>query len=153
MPATHTGGGPEAFEMTDRAAAAMLRSHGHGTLSLADGGEAYAVPMSYGYDGDCYFVFRQPREQSRKVAAIEATERAALLVTDVRSKHDWASVLAEGPVEEVPDAEWDSLLAALEGNAWFPSVFSETDPMQRFRGYRLVPERVTGRRGADYEAD
>lgn len=153
MAAPDTGDRPDEFEMTRAEAESMLRTHGHGTLSLADGGEAYAVPMSYGYDGDCYFVFRQPGEQSRKLTAIQATDRAALLVTDIRSKHDWASVLAEGPVEEVPDAEWDSLRAALEGNAWFPSLFSETDPMQRFRGYRLVPERVTGRRGADYEGD
>lgn len=30
----------------------VLRDVGHGVLSLTDDGEPYAVPRSFGYDGD-----------------------------------------------------------------------------------------------------
>jgi nitroimidazol reductase NimA-like FMN-containing flavoprotein (pyridoxamine 5'-phosphate oxidase superfamily) len=142
------------FEMTDTEVEDLLQRQGHGTLSLASGGQAYAVPMSFGYADDrLYFVFRRPREQSRKLTYIEATDRASFTVTDVASKHDWASVLVEGPVREVAEDDWDELFEAVEGNAWFPSLFSETDPMQSFVGYELLAERKTGRKGTDYDPE
>jgi nitroimidazol reductase NimA-like FMN-containing flavoprotein (pyridoxamine 5'-phosphate oxidase superfamily) len=142
------------FGMTDEAVERMLRTADFGVLSLATDGEAYAVPMSFGYDGEgLYFVFRRPAERSRKVEAVEGTERATFVVAAVTTKHDWASVLVEGPVRPIEEGEWPSLLDALGEDAWFPSVFSETDPRKGFLGYYLRAERKTGRRGADYDAD
>jgi nitroimidazol reductase NimA-like FMN-containing flavoprotein (pyridoxamine 5'-phosphate oxidase superfamily) len=140
------------FEMSDREVEELLERRGYGTLSLASDGQAYAVPMSFGYADDrLYFVFRRPDERSRKLTYIEETDRASFLVMDVASKHDWASVLVEGPVHEVPEDDWDALFEAVEGNAWFPSLFSETDPMQSFVGYELLAERRTGRKGGSYD--
>lgn len=49
--------------------------------------------MSFGYEGeDLDFVFRRPAERSRKVEFAETTERAAFVVSSVRTKHDWAGV-------------------------------------------------------------
>lgn len=148
---TDTGRPDRQFEMSEDEIDAVLRRCGHGTLSLARDGEAYAVPMSFGFDGDrLYFVFRRPAERSRKLEFVEETERASFLVSDVDSKDDWGSVLVEGRLEAVGGGDWDALLEAVEGNAWFPSLFSETDPMQDFLGYALTPEFVSGRRGTAY---
>ena len=143
--------GERKFEMSDREVERMLRTAGYGALSLAANGEAYAVPMSYGYDGEgLYFVFRRPAERSRKLEFIEETDRAAFVISSVTTKHDWASVVVEGPVIPVRDEDWSTLLEALEETAWFPSVFSETDPRRDFLGYYLVAERATGRKGGDF---
>jgi hypothetical protein len=146
--------GERKFEMSDEEIERMLRTAGYGVLSLAANGEAYAVPMSYGYDGEgLYFVFRRPAERSRKLEFIEETDRAAFVATDVSTKHDWASVVVEGPVVPVDDGDWSDLLEAIEESAWFPSVFSETDPRRDFLGYYLVAERATGRKGGDFTLD
>lgn len=140
------------YEMDESEIETLLQGQGHGTLSLAADGQAYAVPMSFGYATDrLYFLFRRPQEQSRKLTFIEETDRASFLVTDVGSKHDWASVLIEGPVKEVPEDAWEALVDAIDANAWFPSLFSETDPMQSLVGYELLAERKTGRKSAGYD--
>jgi nitroimidazol reductase NimA-like FMN-containing flavoprotein (pyridoxamine 5'-phosphate oxidase superfamily) len=114
-------------------------------------GEAYAVPMSFGYDGEgLYFIFRRPAARSRKLEFIRGTDRAAFVVSWLTTKHDWASVVVEGPVVPIEDDGWPELLDTIGENAWFPSIFSETDPRKDFVGYYLVAERATGRRGADF---
>lgn len=144
--------GERKFEMTDEEVERMLRAADYGVLSLAADDEAYAIPMSFGYDGEgLYFVFRQPAERSRKLEFIEETGRAAFVVSSVATKHDWASVVVEGPVMSVRDEDWSVLLETLGEDAWFPSVFSETDPRRDFLGYYLAAERTAGRKGADFE--
>lgn len=143
--------GERRFEMSEREVEQVLKTAKYGVLSLAVADEAYAVPMSFGYDGEgLYFVFRRPATGSRKLEFVEGTGRATFVVADVATKHDWASVLVEGPIGPVDDGEWPALLDALDEGAWFPSVFSETDPREDFLGYYLVAERATGRKGADY---
>ena len=149
-----TPSGERKFEMTDEEVERMLRSADYGVLSLADDDEAYAIPMSFGYDGEgLYFVFRRPAERSRKLEFIEETERAAFVISSVTTKHDWASVVVEGPVMPVRDEDWSALLGALDETAWFPSIFSETDPRQDFVGYYLVVEQATGRKGGEFALD
>ncbi len=129
----------------------MLQTARHGVLSLAVDDEAYAVPMSFGYDGEgLYFIFRRPATGSRKLEFIRETDRAAFVVSSMATKHDWASVVVEGPVVPVDDDGWSALLDAFGEDVWFPSIFSETDPREDFVGYYLVAERATGRKGADY---
>jgi nitroimidazol reductase NimA-like FMN-containing flavoprotein (pyridoxamine 5'-phosphate oxidase superfamily) len=151
MSTPQTPPGERKFEMTEEEVERMLRTVGYGVLSLAANDEAYAVPMSYGYDGEgLYFVFRRPAERSRKLEFIEETDRATFVVSSVRAKHDWASVVVEGPVVPVDDEDWSELLEAIEESAWFPSIFSETEPRQDFLGYYHVAERTTGRKGGDF---
>lgn len=75
------------------------------------------------------------------------------MVTDVATKHDWASVVVEGPVAPVRDEDWSDLLDVLDGSTWFPSIFSETEPLREFPGYYLAVERATGRKGGDFAPD
>lgn len=125
---------------------AFLREHGIGVLSLADRSEAYGVPISFGYDGDClYFVFLRG-ETSRKETFAEATTRATLTAFDVAGRHEWESVVVAGRLREADEDEWDALVAAMGDNAWFPSLFSESEPMRGIAGWVLEVDAATGLR-------
>ncbi|MDS0297739.1 pyridoxamine 5'-phosphate oxidase family protein [Halogeometricum sp. S1BR25-6] len=124
----------------------FLREHGVGVLSLADEGEAYGVPISFGYDGEhLYFVFLRG-ETSRKETFAEATTRATLTAFDVAGRHAWESVVVAGRLEAVAEDEWDAVVDAMEDNAWFPSLFSESEPMRGIAGWVLEIDEATGLR-------
>jgi nitroimidazol reductase NimA-like FMN-containing flavoprotein (pyridoxamine 5'-phosphate oxidase superfamily) len=134
-------------EMDDATARAFLREQGFGVLSLAVEDTAYGVPISYGSDGDAerlYFVFLRPGERSRKERFAEATERASFLVFDVPSREEWRTVIAAGTLRVVDDDEWPAVRAALDDNAWFPTLFSETEPMRDIVGWALDVDEVSG---------
>jgi len=134
-------------EMTRETAGEILSREGYGVLSLADDGIAHSLPMSFGYDGDrLYFVFLQSTADSRKAWYAERTARASFTVVAARGKHDWESVVVSGPLDPVEDDEWPAMRAALEDNAWFPSLFSEAEPMTDVRGWSLLIESISGRR-------
>lgn len=124
----------------------FLREQGVGVLSLTNGQEAYGVPVSFGYNGgdSLYFVFLRIGEQSKKEQFAEQTERASFTVYDVNSKHVWTSVIVSGALHQIPDSEWDELEIAIEDNAWYPSLFSEAEPMQDIQGWELRMDEVTG---------
>jgi hypothetical protein len=134
--------------MADDEVDAFLREQGIGVLSLTDGSEAYGVPVSFGYDGEgsLYFVFLRVGERSKKAEFARGTERASLTVYDVESKHVWTSVIATGSLRQIDDEEWGELEAAIGDNAWYPSLFSESEPMQDIQGWELRIEEATGQR-------
>jgi hypothetical protein len=124
----------------------FLAEHGVGLLSLTDGAEAYAIPVSYGYDGakTLYFVFLRLGEHSKKERFARQTNCASLTVYEAPSKHTWRSVIASGPIAEIDDDEWPTLRDAIAETAWYPSLFSEAAPMRDLTGWRLDIETVTG---------
>ncbi|WP_245758277.1 pyridoxamine 5'-phosphate oxidase family protein [Halogeometricum limi] len=125
----------------------FLRSQGVGVLSLADDGEAYGVPLSFGYDGErLYFVYLRPEETSKKEAFAAETQRASFTCFDAAGKHDWRSVVVEGSIRPIADDEWSTLSETMAENAWFPSLFSEVEPMQDILGWVLDIESATGLR-------
>ena len=131
--------------MTDAEIDAYLAEQGTGILSLADGGDAYAVPISFGYEpGRAVFAYWQFRSESRKVAFSEATERACLAVYDIESQSDWRSVLAFGPMTELSTGEWTEVGALMDENAWSPDL-SDVGPRRlSIVGYELEIEEATG---------
>jgi hypothetical protein len=139
----------QGIEMEEADAEELLRKEGVGVLSLADEGQAYGIPVSFGYaDGHIYFVFLRPGEESRKLSFAEATTEASFLVFERPSKHNWESVIARGTLRRVGDDEWDRLVDAMADNAWFPSLFAETEPMQDLVGFDLAVESITGMQSA-----
>jgi hypothetical protein len=135
----------QGIEMEAAAAEALLREEGVGVLSLADDSLAYCVPVSFGYaDRSIYFVFLQPGEDSEKIAFAEATREASFLAFTRPSRHNWQSVIARGPIHRLDEGEWDGLVEAMGDNAWFPSLFAETQPMQDLVGYELHVDSLTG---------
>ncbi|WP_101296368.1 pyridoxamine 5'-phosphate oxidase family protein [Halegenticoccus soli] len=137
--------------MNEREAKAFLRERGTGVLSLADDGVAYGVPISFGYDGDSrlYFAFVGFGERSKKSELSERTERASFVVYEANTPDDWRSVIVEGPIAEVERSDRPAAMEAFEDNAWYPSLFSEADPMQKLRIWGLRAESVSGLKGED----
>ncbi|SFF86750.1 Pyridoxamine 5'-phosphate oxidase [Halopelagius inordinatus] len=137
-------------EMTTEEVDEFLRERGIGVLSLAAGDDAYGVPLSFGYDGDrLYFIYLRTAETSEKERFTEQTKRASFTAFEVSGKHRWRSVVVQGEIRRVTDDEWDALVAAMDDNAWFPSAFSEAEPMQDLVGWTLEKASATGRRGDD----
>lgn len=139
--------GIQGNEMDDETARQFLHDQGFGVLSLADDGVAYGIPISYGYDmeSEClYFVFLRPGEKSQKERFSEATERASFLVFDVPSRDEWRTVIAAGTLRAVDDDEWPAVRDALDDNAWFPTLFAESEPMRDILGWALEVDDVSG---------
>ncbi|MFB6218806.1 MAG: pyridoxamine 5'-phosphate oxidase family protein [Halobacteriaceae archaeon] len=135
-----------AVPMSEESIDELLREQGYGVLSLARGGEAYAVPMSFGYDGDRLFcAFLRTGEESTKAAFADATDRASLLVSDVTGRRQWRSALVRGPLAALDDGQWAAAADAVRENAWYPQLFAEATPARGVRWWVLDPEDVSGR--------
>jgi len=116
----------------------FLREQGVGVLALSDRDVPYALPLSFGYDGESrlYFTYLLFGAQSKKEDLSERVERARFLVYSAESMHEWRSVLLTGELGEVPDEDWNELRTAME-NAWHPNLFSAATPMRGVKGYRF----------------
>lgn len=135
-------------EMGDGEIDTALREIGYGTLALARDGEAYGVPVSFGYDGERVFLnLIRFGEESEKIDFAERTDRACLTATDVESRYDWRSVVVTGPLEEVADGEAEYVRGVMDDNAWHPSLYAtaRASPMTGVRRTELRMENVTGR--------
>lgn len=130
---------------------AFLGERGAGVLALADGGDAYAVPISYGYaDGRLYFAFFRFADEPRKEAYAGSTRTACLAVYEAESATRWQSVLARGPIEPVPPDRWDEVGAAMGESAWSPDLSSVGPRRQTVGTYVLAVEEATGMKGPGY---
>ncbi|WP_276300073.1 pyridoxamine 5'-phosphate oxidase family protein [Halorussus lipolyticus] len=132
--------------MESKASAEFLEGQGWGCLTLADGGEAYSVPLSFGYDGDSTLYFQvQTDDDSDKMAYLDATTTATFLVPEVQPP-EWSSVIVRGAVEKVPDDEADEAYSAFADNAWFPACpwTNDKDPAE-VEFYKLEADELTGR--------
>lgn len=124
----------------------LLRTHQTGSLALADSDEAYAIPVAYHYeDGVVYFRLGE-HEGSEKMAFLDATERACLLVYDYDAEADtsWSIVvrgaLSRVGAEELPALDERSLdYAPLRV---FGEDIGDLEPV----GVRLDIDEITGRR-------
>ena len=133
--------------MTDAEVDAFLTEQGTGVLALADGGSAYAVPISFGYEtGRAVFAYWRFGSGSRKTEYTDATERACLTVHDVVSGREWRSVLARGPLRELPADEWADLGGLIDDNAWSPDFAGVGDRQLSVVGYQLRIDEATGLR-------
>ncbi|MBX0295576.1 pyridoxamine 5'-phosphate oxidase family protein [Haloarcula nitratireducens] len=136
--------------MSEDEVAAHLRETPHGVLSLADGGDAYAIPVFHHYeDGALYFRLGETPD-SRKAAYIETTETATYVVYEAAATDDpeeqqgW-SVLARGPVREVPSD--DPAYDAVSINERFSPIriFDEALDDVELTLYELSIEELAGR--------
>ncbi len=137
---------PPDVQMAPKASAELLEGQGWGCLTLADGGEAYSVPLSFGYDGDSTLYFQvQTDDDSDKMAYMDATTTATFLVPEVQPP-EWSSVVVRGGVERVPDEEVEAAYSAFADNAWFPTCpwTADKDPTE-VEFYKMEAEELTGR--------
>lgn len=131
----------------------FLTVEGVGLLSLARDDEAYAVPISFGYDGDdrLYFFLLRFGTSSRKIEFADATDTATFAVYTVDTPDRWKSVLASGRVASVPEDRYDEMEEVMYDNAWSARLFPYSEPITEIRRAELRIESVTGQKGAGYE--
>ena len=140
------------IEMSDDEIDQFLTEQGHGTLSLADDGAAYGVPISFGYDGELlYMSLLEFGDESMKGAFLETTSTACLTTYDVTTRFDWKSVIVRGEIRDVSDDDVEYMDGVLDENAWFPTIFPPSDPMTGVHHISLVPEERSGRKGQAYQ--
>jgi nitroimidazol reductase NimA-like FMN-containing flavoprotein (pyridoxamine 5'-phosphate oxidase superfamily) len=89
--------------------AEFLETQHTGVLSLADGDDAYSIPVSFDYDEDeaaVYFRFGYgPDSQKRRY--LDAVDTASFVVYD-RTDGGWQSVVMEGGLERVSESSLDT---------------------------------------------
>lgn len=111
-------------ELSEGACRAFLAGHRVGVVALARGGDAYAVPLFYAYDGQALYFQSHPGE---KDAFLEGTHEGCFVVTEVQGDDDWTSVKAVGPVEKVHrNSDADRALRAIAENPFPPEFGSDT---------------------------
>jgi nitroimidazol reductase NimA-like FMN-containing flavoprotein (pyridoxamine 5'-phosphate oxidase superfamily) len=122
-----------------------LRSAEHGVLGLADEGDAYAVPLSYHYDGERLLLrVSHHDDEAEKRDYLETTNTATFVVFDADGDSSW-SIVVRGPVREVDERIDEATL-----NEWFPPfrLFDESVDQVEFTLYELSMETVIGRKTA-----
>jgi len=122
---------------------ARLRESEHGVLALADGDDAYGIPLSHHYDGE-RLLLRVSRhdDDAEKVRYLDTTETATFVVYEASTERSW-SIVVRGPIHRA-DVDVDE--ATL--NEWFPPfrLFDEDVEDVAFDLYDLEAESVVGRR-------
>ncbi|GGL40609.1 pyridoxamine 5'-phosphate oxidase family protein (plasmid) [Halarchaeum sp. CBA1220] len=132
-------------ELSKRECDTVLSESGVGVLALTDGTEAYSIPESFGYDGEILYFQFVYKQDSKKIAFLETTDTATLTVYDEQPAQ---SVIVQGPIEPVPEADETKAATAIAENASIPTlnVYPETTPDEvRMDYYRLPPTAITGR--------
>ncbi len=145
--------GREALSLDDEEARGFLSRIGYGVLAVAKEGQSYAFPTSFGYDGESTLYFQFEREtDSRKMAFVDATERATYVVYNVQPP-EWRSVIVEGSLSIVAEEDLETAYQAHRANAWVPmNVFSKPLGDVEFEFYELDIDAISGY-GTDASAD
>jgi nitroimidazol reductase NimA-like FMN-containing flavoprotein (pyridoxamine 5'-phosphate oxidase superfamily) len=128
--------------MTDTELDEFLRLGEHGVLGLADGDDAYAVPLSYHYDGTRLLLrVSDHDDDSEKRQFLEATETATFIVYGASTADSW-SIQVRGPI-----GEFESDVEEATLREWFPPfrLFDEAVEAVDFSLFELEMESVVGR--------
>jgi len=141
-----------ATEMTEDEIGELLKEHGAGILSLTDGVETYAVPESFGYDGDRLYFQLVYDEDSQKMAFIETTEIATFTVS---VENPTRSVIVRGTLKKMSEDEEIVATNAIAENSVLPTLNVIPDrPLEdlMMEYYQLIPREQSGRKfGAAFE--
>ncbi|NIC00726.1 pyridoxamine 5'-phosphate oxidase family protein [Halobacterium sp. R2-5] len=120
-----------------------LRAGEHGVLGLASDNDAYAVPLSYHYDGERFLLrVSEHDDESEKGRFLESTETATFVCYEASTNESW-SIHVRGRVRE-----WEGDVDEATLNDWFPPfrVFDEAIESVDFSVYDLAMEAVIGRK-------
>jgi nitroimidazol reductase NimA-like FMN-containing flavoprotein (pyridoxamine 5'-phosphate oxidase superfamily) len=110
--------------MTESDTDEHLRAGEHGVLGLAADNEAYAIPLSYHYDGDRFLLrVSEHDDDSEKGRFLKKTETATFVCYEASTDESW-SIHVRGPIQK-----W-------EGDV------DETTLNERFQPFRLFDEVV-----------
>ena len=130
------------FGMTDEEADQYLRDGEVGVLSLADDGDAYAVPVGYHYDGQRLLVRLGERDDSTKMEYLENTGTATLVVYEKEDERSSWSLLVRGKLVELPPETDREINEQFEPFRLFGESVADVDAAV----FELRMDEVTGRR-------
>lgn len=134
--------------MTDEEVDERLQEEAVGVLSLASGGDSYAIPVAYHYDGDSVYIRLGLHPDSRKAAMIETTETASFLLYDAEPIEESWSVVITGSLRRIeePSQFSDEVVNSL----FVPlRVFGERVEEIEQTVFTIDIESITGRRAPD----
>lgn len=132
----YTGGMAES-DMEDR-----LRAGEHGVLGLAEGNDAYAIPLSYHYDGDRFLLrVSEHDDEGEKNRFLETTETATFVCYEASTNESW-SIHVRGQLRR-----WEGDVDEATLNDWFQPfrLFDEPTETVEFSLYDFRMESVVGR--------
>ncbi|WP_338728228.1 pyridoxamine 5'-phosphate oxidase family protein [Haladaptatus sp. DJG-WS-42] len=136
-------------EMTEGEIQQLLDRGGSGVLSLAMDADAYAIPISYGFDpGSTRFYFRLGYgTESEKRSYVEHTQTARLVVYE-NIDGEWKSVIAAGTLREIADDELNLEVVRALRQADLPllDIFDTPRDELVFSMYALDVAELTGRK-------
>lgn len=140
------------IEMNESEIERTLQELGHGVLSLSRGGDAYGIPISFGYDdGRMFMHLIRFGDDSKKLDFSESTTQASMTAYRVDSRFAWKSVVVTGELEDVHEDETEYMEEVMEENAWFPNIFPPTAPIAEIKRVELDIDEMTGRKGEEYQ--
>lgn len=137
----------QGHRMSDGEIETLLLERGVGVLSMANDGVPYAVPISFGYDGDdhIYLLFAGHSEEGRKVIYAERSETASFLVYDTESGEDWWSVIVEGSLDRITIDSWEAARQAMADNAYRADLLTNVDRWEDPRVWAIDIDTWSGR--------
>ena len=128
--------------MTETEIQRRLRDERIGVLSLANGNDAYALPLGFHYeDGSLLFRLGDTVE-SQKMAYVDTTNEACFLLYGVSSPENSWSIVASGQLDEVDAPE----IASIRRRFGPLRVFDEVVEDMALRFFELDIETIAGRR-------
>jgi nitroimidazol reductase NimA-like FMN-containing flavoprotein (pyridoxamine 5'-phosphate oxidase superfamily) len=127
--------------------AEFLEGQHTGVLSLADGDDAYSIPVSFDYDADeaaVYFRFGYGAD-SQKRRYLDTVDTASFVVYE-QTDDGWKSVVIEGGLERVSESSLDSSLVEAVGSLDIPYFRVHHRPAGEmdFNIVRLDATKLTG---------
>jgi len=132
--------------MDDAEMESFLQSKQTGVLSLADDGEAYAVPLAYHYDGTSLFLRVGRDADSKKMRFIETTDTASFLVYEDEPPEEAWSIMALGGLRELSPTEQDAFDETTINELFIPiRVFGESIEEVALTIFEFEIEELTGR--------
>lgn len=140
-------------DVSTEMAESFLTARGHGVLSLANDGDGYGIPLSYGYDpltDRCIMQF-VIGEDGRKREFLETSETVTLTTYEYESDGKWQSVIAMGTLRPLSNDEVADRAAAIFFNQ---AANADTHTRLATEGaetewYALEIESLVGRESAD----
>ncbi len=137
------------FGMSHEEATERLRETLTGVLSLANEGEAYAVPVAHYYEDGALYLRLGDHPGSEKLTFAESTTRASYLVYDHDPSRDesW-SVLVRGTLDPISETE-EPDAATLDERYTALRVFGEAVDELDVVILRLAIDELTGRRTSE----
>jgi nitroimidazol reductase NimA-like FMN-containing flavoprotein (pyridoxamine 5'-phosphate oxidase superfamily) len=66
--------------------------------------QPYVIPVGIAYEGDCIYVFST---FGQKIKWMRSNPKVCVQVDEVRAQSDWASVIANGEYQELPEPQFE----------------------------------------------